>query len=56
MEEVHQEETYQAEAHQEEALQAEEHQEVDLPEEDNHPHNKHRWHNQYPNRPDHGMN
>ena len=50
------EEALQEEALQEEALQEEALQEEDPQEEDNHPHNKPKWHNQYPSNPDHATN
>ena len=55
-EEVLQEEVLQEEALPGEAPQEEAPQEEDPQEEDNHPHNKPKWHNQYPSNPAHAMN
>ena len=57
LEEAHQEEALKEEAAlPEEALQEEAPQEEDPQEEDNHPHNKPKRHNQYPNKPAHDTN
>ena len=55
-EEALQEEVLQEEVLQEEVLLEEAPQEEAPQEEDNHPHNKPKWHNQYPSNPAHAMN